>query len=139
MKGQVAVPVPVNCRIGIDAQDPEEALETFAGAVERARVDGLIVHARKAWLKGLSPRQNRDVPPLDHGRVHRLKAAHPGLPVVLNGGIASVAEAASHLERGDGVMLGRAAYQEPGRLLACDPPVFGAASPFPRPEEAPPA
>src|SRR5882724_12383605 len=96
MKAQVAVPVTVKCRIGIDAQDPEEALETFARAVERAGVDGLIVHARKAWLKGLSPRQNRDVPPLDHGRVHRLKAAHPDLPVVLNGGIGSLAEAVSH-------------------------------------------
>jgi tRNA-dihydrouridine synthase A len=130
MKAHVAVPVTVKCRIGIDEQDPEEALEAFAGAVERARVDGLIVHARKAWLKGLSPRQNRDVPPLDHGRVHRLKAAHPGLPVVLNGGIASVAEAASHLERVDGVMMGRAAYQEPWRLLEVDPLVFGAPAPL---------
>src|ERR1700679_3538512 len=88
MKAAVSVPVTVKCRIGIDEQDPEEALEMFAGAVERAGVDGRIAHARKACLKGLSPRQNRDVPPLDYGRVHRLKAAHPGLPVVLNGGIA---------------------------------------------------
>src|SRR6202049_3508100 len=107
MKAQVTVPVTVKCRIGIDEQDPEEALETFACAVERAGVDGLVVNARKAWLKGLSPRQNRDVPPLDHGRVHRLKAAHPGLPVVLNGGIASLAEAAVHLDLVDGVMMGR--------------------------------
>ena len=136
MKAQVTVPVTVKCRIGIDEQDPEEALETFAGAVERAGVDGLVVHARKAWLKGLSPRQNRDVPPLDHGRVHRLKAAHPHLRVVLNGGIASVAEAALQLDRVDGVMMGRAAYQEPWRLLEVDPLVFGAAAPLHAPKAA---
>jgi tRNA-dihydrouridine synthase A len=136
MKAQVAVPVTVKCRIGIDEQDPEEALEIFTGAVERAGVDALIVHARKAWLKGLSPRQNRDVPPLDYGRVHRLKAAHPGLPVVLNGGIASVAEAVAQLERVDGVMMGRAAYQEPWRLLEVDPLMFGAVAPLQAPKEA---
>jgi tRNA-dihydrouridine synthase A len=136
MKAQVAVPVTVKCRIGIDKQDPEEALETFAGAVERAGVDRLIVHARKAWLKGLSPRQNRDVPPLDHARVHRLKAAHPHLPVVLNGGIASVEEAAAHLDGLDGVMMGRAAYQEPWRLMEVDPLVFGVAAPLRAPKEA---
>jgi tRNA-dihydrouridine synthase A len=136
MKAQVAVPVTVKCRIGIDAQDPEEALEIFASAVERAGVDRLIVHARKAWLKGLSPRQNRDVPPLDHARVHRLKAAHPRLPVVLNGGVASVAEAAAHLDRLDGVMMGRAAYQEPWRLMEVDPLVFGTAAPLRAPKEA---
>jgi tRNA-dihydrouridine synthase A len=136
MKAQVAVPVTVKCRIGIDEQDPEAALEIFAGAVERAGVDALVVHARKAWLKGLSPRQNRDVPPLDYGRVHRLKAAHPGLPVVLNGGIASVADALAHLDRVDGVMMGRAAYQEPWRLLEVDPLVFGGAAPLRGPKEA---
>ena len=136
MKAQVALPVTVKCRIGIDEQDPEQALETFAGALERAGVDGLIVHARKAWLKGLSPRQNRDVPPLDHGRVHRLKAAHPDLPVVLNGGIASLAEAVLQLDRVDGVMMGRAAYQEPWRLLEVDPLVFGAAAPLRTPKAA---
>jgi tRNA-dihydrouridine synthase A len=136
MKAQVAVPVTVKCRIGIDAQDPEEALEIFAGAVERAGVDALIVHARKAWLKGLSPRQNRDVPPLDHARVHRLKAAHPRLPVVLNGGIASVAAAAAHLAGVDGVMMGRAAYQEPWRLMEVDPLVFATDAPLRAPKEA---
>jgi tRNA-dihydrouridine synthase A len=136
MKAQVAVPVTVKCRIGIDEQDPEEALEIFTGAVERAGVDALIVHARKAWLKGLSPRQNRDVPPLDYGRVHRLKAAHPGLPVVLNGGIASVAEAVAQLDRVDGVMMGRGAYQEPWRLLEVDPLMFGAAASLQTPKEA---
>jgi tRNA-dihydrouridine synthase A len=82
MKARVNVPVTVKCRIGIDDQDPEEALEALTCAVERAGVDALIVHARKAWLQGLSPRQNRDIPPLDYDRVHRLKVAHPTLPIV---------------------------------------------------------
>ena len=96
-------------------------------AVEQAGADALIVHARKAWLKGLSPKENREVPPLDYDRVYRLKAAHPRLTVVLNGGIAGVEEALAHLARVDGVMMGRAAYQEPWRLLAVDPLVFGEA------------
>jgi tRNA-dihydrouridine synthase A len=130
MKAQVKVPVTVKCRIGIDAQDPEEALETFTAAVERAGVDALVVHARKAWLKGLSPRENREVPPLDYARVYRLKAAHPRLTLVLNGGVASLADAAAHLAFVDGVMLGRAAYQEPWRLIEVDPLMFGASAPF---------
>src|SRR5262245_17504283 len=135
MKARVRVPVTVKCRIGIDAQDPEEALEALTAAVERAGVDALIVHARKAWLEGLSPRENREVPPLDYGRVHRLKAAHPRLPVILNGGIDSVEQAAEHLKHLDGVMMGRAAYQEPWRLLAVDPQLFGVPcrSPTPTP------
>jgi tRNA-dihydrouridine synthase A len=136
MKAQVQMPVTVKCRIGIDEQDPEEALETFAHAVMGAGVDRLVVHARKAWLKGLSPRQNRDVPPLDYGRVYRLKAAHPGLPVVLNGGIGGLTEAASHLDKVDGVMMGRAAYQEPWRLLEVDPLLFGAPPPLRAPKDA---
>jgi tRNA-dihydrouridine synthase A len=130
MKAQVKVPVTVKCRIGIDAQDPEQALETFTAAVERAGVDALVVHARKAWLKGLSPKENREVPPLDYARVYRLKAAHPRLTVVLNGGVASLADAAAHLAHVDGVMLGRAAYQEPWRLIEVDPRMFGAAASF---------
>ena len=130
MKAAVAIPVTVKCRIGIDEQDPEQSLGCASPtAVEQAGVDALIVHARKAWLKGLSPRENRDVPPLDYDRVFRLKAAHPKLPVVLNGGVASVEQAASFLDRVDGVMMGRAAYQEPWRLLAVDPLIFGEAAP----------
>jgi len=125
MKARVRVPVTVKCRLGIDEQDPEEALEALTAAVENAGVDALIVHARKAWLKGLSPRENRDVPPLDYGRVYRLKAAHPRLPVVLNGGVTGIDEVAGHLSHLDGVMMGRAAYQEPWRLLAVDPQLFG--------------
>src|SRR6185295_14265973 len=121
MKASVRVPVTVKCRIGIDDQDPEQALDALTSAVEAARVDALIVHARKAWLQGLSPRENRDVPPLDYARVHRLKAAHLGLEIVLNGGITSLAMATGQLERVDGVMMGRTAYQEPWRLLGVDP------------------
>ncbi|MGZ3307763.1 MAG: tRNA dihydrouridine(20/20a) synthase DusA, partial [Xanthobacteraceae bacterium] len=126
MKAAVRIPVTVKCRIGIDAQDPEESLDTLTRTVVAAGVDALTVHARKAWLDGLSPRENRDVPPLDYGRVHRLKAAHRGLPIVLNGGVVDLDQAASHLERLDGVMMGRAAYQEPWRLLDVDPLLYGA-------------
>jgi tRNA-dihydrouridine synthase A len=130
MRARVKVPVTVKCRIGIDDQDPEEALETFACAVEDAGIAALVVHARKAWLAGLSPRANREVPPLDYDRVYRLKAAHPGLVIVLNGGIAGLDQAAAHLERVDGVMMGRAAYQEPWRLLEVDRALFGQRPPF---------
>jgi tRNA-dihydrouridine synthase A len=130
MKASVRVPVTVKCRIGIDDQDPEAALEALTGAVEAAGVDALIVHARKAWLAGLSPRENRDIPPLDYERVHRLKAAHPALAIVLNGGIVDLDQAAVHLARLDGVMMGRAAYQEPWRLLAVDPVLFAVPAPF---------
>ena len=136
MKAAVDVPVTVKCRIGIDDQDPELALESFAQAVEQAGAGALIVHARKAWLKGLSPKENRDVPPLDYDRVYRLKAAHPRLSIVLNGGIAGIEEALAHLPRVDGVMIGRAAYQEPWRLLAVDPHFFGEAAPCATAKEA---
>jgi tRNA-dihydrouridine synthase A len=133
MKAAVTIPVTVKCRIGIDEQDPEAALAVFADAIERAGADALIVHARKAWLKGLSPKENREVPPLDYDRVYRLKAAHPRLTIVLNGGIGSLAEVGAHLDRVDGVMMGRAAYQQPWRLLAVDPVVFGDALPLASP------
>ena len=136
MKAAVAIPVTVKCRIGIDEQDPETALAVFADAIERAGADALIVHARKAWLKGLSPKENREVPPLDYDRVYRLKAALPRLTIVLNGGIGSVAEVAAHLDRVDGVMMGRAAYQQPWRLLAVDACIFGDAPPFASPRAA---
>jgi len=128
MKAAVAIPVTVKCRIGIDDQDPEQALTAFAATVVKAGTDALIVHARKAWLSGLSPRENRDIPPLDYGIVFRLKAAHPNLPIVLNGGIGSVEAARGHLQKLDGVMMGRAAYQEPWRLLQVDP-LLGAPAP----------
>ena len=129
MKAAVAVPVTVKCRIGVDEQDPEEALDRMAEAAAAAGTDALIVHARKAWLHGLSPKENRDVPPLDYGRVYRLKAARPGLPIVINGGIGSLAEAENHLAHVDGVMLGRTAYQDPAILLEVDRRFFGEVPP----------
>ena len=129
MKGAVSVPVTVKCRIGVDDQDTEVALDALTEAVVAAGVDGLVVHARKAWLQGLSPKENRDVPPLDYGRVARLKRAHPTLPVAVNGGIATIADAAAHLAAVDGVMIGRAAYSDPAILLDVDPVLFGEAAP----------
>ena len=129
MKHAVRVPVTVKCRIGIDDQDSEISLDTLAHAVVAAGADVLIVHARKAWLSGLSPKENRDIPPLDYDRVYRLKAAMPHVPVVINGGIPDLAQTMVHLDHVDGVMLGRAAYQEPWRLLAVDPDIFGEPSP----------
>jgi tRNA-dihydrouridine synthase A len=129
MKGAVKIPVTVKCRIGIDQQDPEAALDTLARGVVAAGTDALIVHARKAWLNGLSPRENRDIPPLDYGRVYRLKAALLDVPVIINGGIGSIEEAREHLAHVDGAMLGRAAYQEPWRLLVVDSELFGEAAP----------
>ena len=129
LKAAVRVPVTVKCRIGVDEQDPEAALDALADALVAAGVDGLIVHARKAWLKGLSPKENRDVPPLDYDRVVRLKRARPALPIAVNGGIATVAEAKAHLSILDGVMVGRAAYGEPAGLIAVDPELFGTPAP----------
>jgi tRNA-dihydrouridine synthase A len=130
MKRAVKIPVTVKCRIGIDDQDPEVALDELARSVVAAGTDAVVVHARKAWLNGLSPKENRDIPPLDYDRVYRLKAALPHVPVIINGGIGSVAEAARHLDHVDGVMLGRAAYQEPWRLLDVDPKLFGEAASY---------
>jgi tRNA-dihydrouridine synthase A len=130
MKRAVRIPVTVKCRIGIDDQDPETALDALARGVVAAGADALIVHARKAWLDGLSPKENRDIPPLDYDRVYRLKVALPDVPVIINGGIASLDEAKRHLVHVDGVMLGRAAYQEPWRLLAADRELFGVAAPY---------
>ena len=130
MKAAVSIPVTVKCRIGIDDQDPEQALDVFARTAEQDGADVLIVHARKAWLRGLSPKENRELPPLDYARVYRLKAAHPHLPIVINGGIGTIEEARAHLSHVDGVMMGRAAYQEPWRLLDADRVLFGEAPPF---------
>ncbi len=130
MKAAVRIPVTVKCRIGIDDQDPEASLDALTGAVTAAGADALIVHARKAWLDGLSPKENREIPPLDYDRVYRLKRANPNLPVILNGGIAGVEDAAAHLVHVDGVMMGRAAYREPWRLLAVDPLIYGEPAPF---------
>ncbi|MFG1188528.1 tRNA dihydrouridine(20/20a) synthase DusA [Xanthobacter flavus] len=129
MKGAVALPVTVKCRIGVDDQDPEEALDTLADAVLAAGCDGLIVHARKAWLNGLSPRENRDIPPLDYDRVRRLKARLPHVPVALNGGLESLAQGLVEAEGLDGIMFGRAAYHTPELLAEVDPTLHGVPAP----------
>ena len=124
------LPVTVKCRIGVDEQEPGEALFAFAAAVRAAGAAALVVHARKAWLEGLSPKDNRTVPPLDYALVYALKRAHPDWPVVLNGGVADLNEAEGHLAHVDGVMVGRAAYQNPELLLGVDPAIFAEAAPF---------
>jgi len=129
MKAAVARPITVKCRLGVDDQDIEESLDRFAGTAIASGADALIVHARKAWLDGLSPRENRDIPPLDHARIHRLKQRFKDFPIIINGGIRDLDEAEHHLRHVDGVMLGRAAYQNPRMLLAADPKLFGAAPP----------
>ncbi len=130
MLDAVDVPVTVKCRIGVDDQDPEIALFDFVEAVAEAGVRVFIVHARKAWLSGLSPKDNRTVPPLDYDLVRRLKRARPDLTVVLNGGLRDVPHALAESAELDGAMLGRAAYQTPWVLAGADTLVFGAA---PRP------
>ena len=128
MIGAVDVPVTLKCRIGVDDQDPEISLFDLVDRCADVGVRTVIVHARKAWLSGLSPKENRDIPPLDYPLVYRLKAERPGLAVVINGGVASLDEAEGHLNHVDGVMLGRAAYHEPGLLGEVDRRVFGEAT-----------
>ncbi len=120
MGAAVSIPVTVKCRIGVDDQDPQEALFRLVDLCAAAGVRTFAVHARKAWLKGLSPKENRDVPPLDYPLVYRLKAERPELTIVINGGITSLDEAGAHLAQVDGVMLGRAAYHTPGILGQAD-------------------
>lgn len=125
MKSAVDVPVTVKCRIGVDDQDPMIALDALADHAVGAGVDALVVHARKAWLQGLSPKENRDVPPLDYARVYRLKERLPDLPIAINGGIETLDVAKEHLRHVDGVMFGRAAYHNPGLLAEVDAELFG--------------
>ena len=127
MAAAVSVPVTVKCRIGVDDQDPQQSLPAMVEACAAAGVGTFIVHARKAWLSGLSPKENRDVPPLDYPLVWALKAAYPDLTLVINGGIATIEDALAHLQHVDGVMLGRAAYHDAGLLGQVDRRVFGLA------------
>lgn len=120
MRAAVDIPVTVKSRIGIDDQDSERDFQNFIDTVADAGCYTFIVHARKAWLKGLSPKENREIPPLDYARVYRLKAARPDLTIVINGGIETLAASGEHLAHVDGVMLGRAAYQNPYVLADVD-------------------
>ncbi len=125
IKAAVKIPATVKCRIGVDEQDPEESLFDLVDRCAQAGVGHFIVHARKAMLQGLSPKQNRDVPPLNYPLVYRLKRERPDLTIVINGGVGSLAEAKAHLGHVDGVMLGRAAYHTPGILGLVDAEIFG--------------
>lgn len=136
MRAAVKIRVTVKSRIGVDDQDPEQALFGFVETVAKAGVTVFVVHARKAWLKGLSPKENREVPPLDYDIVDRLKAARPDLTIVLNGGLTGLAQAQEALTRVDGVMLGRAAYQDPWVLAGVDAALFGAPNPSAAPQDA---
>lgn len=118
MIAESPVPVTVKCRIGVDEQQPEAVLPDFLDRVSRAGVRHFIIHARKAWLQGLSPKENREIPPLDYPLVHQMKRDFPHLTLCLNGGVTTLAEVRSHLEAGmDGVMVGRAAYHDPASIL----------------------
>jgi tRNA-dihydrouridine synthase A len=125
MRGAVSIPVTVKCRIGIDDQDDDKGLETFISRVAQSGCGTFIVHARKALLQGLSPKENREIPPLNYARVYRLKQHHPELTIIINGGIASLDEARGHLAHVDGVMLGRAAYHTPWLLFEAGHVIFG--------------
>jgi len=127
MRAAVSVPVTVKCRIGVDDQDPEQSLRALIDACAAAGVTVFAVHARKAWLEGLSPKENRDIPPLDYPLVYRVKRERPHLTILVNGGIENLDQAQAHLVHVDGVMLGRAAYQNPALLADVDARFFGAA------------
>ncbi|MEQ1714411.1 MAG: tRNA dihydrouridine(20/20a) synthase DusA [Hyphomicrobium sp.] len=129
MRARVDIPVTVKCRIGIDEQDGEADFQRFIDCIAGVGCTTFIVHARKAWLKGLSPKENREIPPLDYDRVYRLKVARPGLEIILNGGIETLDQAEGHLNYVDGVMLGRAAYHDPYLLAEVDKRFYDSAAP----------
>jgi len=128
MRAAVVIPVTVKCRIGVDDQDPDESLRALIDACTQAGVSLFVVHARKAWLDGLSPKENRDVPPLDYELVYRVKRERPNLTILVNGGIETLEQAEAHLRQVDGVMLGRAAYQNPMQLAQVDARFYGGPS-----------
>ncbi|MGL4860152.1 MAG: tRNA dihydrouridine(20/20a) synthase DusA, partial [Enterobacteriaceae bacterium] len=130
MRAVTTLPVTVKTRIGIDHQDSYQFLCDFIGQVaQQGGCDTFIIHARKAWLSGLSPKENREIPPLDYQRVYQLKQDFPHLTIAINGGIQTLQEALTHLHYVDGVMMGRAAYQNPSLLLGVDPLLFGSEAP----------
>lgn len=124
MQRAVSVPVSVKCRLGIDDQNVEETLPEFLNIVSEAGCKRFIIHARKAWLKGLSPKENRDVPPLDYDLVRKMKSDYPSLTIELNGGLSDINESLQEIENIDGFMLGRAAYHTPWILTEVDHLVF---------------
>lgn len=135
MKAVVSIPVTVKCRIGVDDQDSQESLIAFTEGVTQAGCDLLIVHARKAWLSGLSPKENRSIPPLCYERVYDLKKQFPALPVIINGGVKTLDEVDQHLQHVDGVMIGREAYANPWLLADVDSRYFGESNSFSDPRD----
>lgn len=131
MSASVAIPVTVKCRTGIDHDDTQEQLAGFIEAVSQAGCSEFIIHARKAWLHGLSPKQNRTVPPLQYDRVYQIRQDFPALTIVINGGIVDLASAEAHLQHVDGVMLGRAVYHDPWLLADVDRRFFSTPNPMP--------
>jgi tRNA-dihydrouridine synthase A len=129
MQAEVDVPVTVKCRIGVDEHDSEEALINFIETVHSAGCNTFIIHARKAWLQGLSPKENREIPPLNYPLVYKIKALFPELTIVINGGVQSLEQTEEHLQQVDGVMLGRVAYQNPWLLQNVDARFFGSENP----------
>jgi len=125
MRAETARPVTVKCRLGVDDRDSFDDLRRFIDRIAATGTTVFVIHARKAWLKGLSPRQNREIPPLDYERVYRLKAERPDLTIVINGGIREPDAVATHLGVVDGVMIGREAYQNPFLLTAIEAAIFG--------------
>ena len=125
MQSVVDIPVTVKCRIGVDDQDPEQSLWSLVDASANAGCSVFLVHARKAWLKGLSPKENRDVPPLDYELVYKLKQAFPDLEIIINGGIETIAQCQDHLAHVDGVMVGREAYSNPYMMAPVDQVIYG--------------
>lgn len=136
MRAAVDIPVTVKHRLGVDDDEPRERLFSFVDTLARAGTTTFVVHARKAWLKGLSPKENREIPPLDYEIVAELKRSRPDLEIILNGGIADLDTAARELTRFDGVMLGRAAYHDPALLLHVDARLFGKRQTFATAEDA---
>lgn len=135
MRSKVSIPVTVKCRIGIDDMDEESALDKFVGIVADAGCEHFIVHARKAWLQGLSPKENRDIPPLKYDVVYRLKQARPALTVTINGGIKTLAAMHEHLQHVDAVMLGREAYHNPYLMAQFDSQFYASEVPAPTRDE----
>ena len=135
MEASVRLPVTVKCRIGVDDQDPREALPALIEKVRQAGCKTFIVHARKAWLDGLSPKENRTVPPLDYDLVYEMKRSYPDLEICLNGGVGTLDETEQHLAHVDGVMMGRMAYERPYVLADVDQRIFGSIEPVKTPHE----
>jgi tRNA-dihydrouridine synthase A len=135
MRNAVSIPVTVKCRIGIDDQDDDADLQTFVETVAATGCNVFIIHARKAWLSGLSPKENREIPPLNYARVHRLKASRPDLRIILNGGLEGIGHGLDNLGDLDGIMLGRAAYHMPWCLMEADPVFLGTPAPISSREE----